>query len=546
MKVDRLLPLAASALLVALGAAAWPFTIDDAYILARYARRIATGAGYTMVAGPPTDGVTGPLALVPGLLGQLGWGDPVAASKIVGLLAAALAAWLVIATATRISTARGVATSVLVVGGATFSIWSVAGLATGLATLGLTIAGLAVLAAAPRQGRAGQLERVGAPPETPGSTTAPGVTEAERVDLGWAPGTERAQGLAAALNEALGPAQAVPEGLSQEFVDARPAVRWRALGASAGLAIAALAWLRPELALASGVLLVALWRWDRRAGALALCLAAAGAVSVIAFRLALFGSPLPLSAQAKPPDLVNGAEYVGRAMLVELGGGGALVVVLAARAGGPRERLLFAVLLAHLVALVLAGGDWMPGFRLMAPVIPLYALLASEPVAARWPASKGKALALLAACALLPALDLAVELPRARAAGAAREAAGTELATSLAASRRVALVDVGWLAYRSGVEVVDLGGVTDPSIGRLAGGHLDKRIDPALLQQRAPATIVLHSAVPPRVDEEGRLRWLAGYPVEQRVASMGWVRAEMRVERVIAYAPGYYYVVLGR
>jgi hypothetical protein len=96
------------------------------------------------------------------------------------------------------------------------------------------------------------------------------------------------------------------------------------------------------------------------------------------------------------------------------------------------------------------------------------------------------------------------------------------------------------------VDVIDLGGVTDPSIGALPGGHLDKRIDPGVLRARSPDTIVLHSSVPPRVDEQRRLRWLAAYPVEERVARMPWVIAELRVARVVRYSPEYVYVVLRR
>ncbi|MBZ0115678.1 MAG: hypothetical protein K8H88_01695, partial [Sandaracinaceae bacterium] len=47
---------------VIVAALAWPFTIDDAFVTARYAERLARGQGYTMNDGPPTDGVTGPLA----------------------------------------------------------------------------------------------------------------------------------------------------------------------------------------------------------------------------------------------------------------------------------------------------------------------------------------------------------------------------------------------------------------------------------------------------------------------------------------------------
>lgn len=474
MSPRRALPAAAFVLVSALGAAAWPFTVDDAFVLARYARRIASGAGYTMNDGPPTDGVTGPLALVPALLGELAIGDPVAVSKAFGIGAAALAALLVVRRAARSSTSAAVVTLLLASCGATLPVWAAAGLETGLATLGLTVAALAV------------------------------------------------------TSDTHSPARA---------------------GITTGVSICALAWLRPELAFAALVLLVALLRSRPRAGAIALALAIIGLVSVVAFRLALFGAPLPLSVQAKPPDLANGAGYVLRGVIVALGGGGMVVAWLGAREGSSADRVLFAVLVAHLLALVLAGGDWMPGFRLFAPVLPLYALLASRSIASRLqtPGRRVRAFLLLAACGLIPPVDLVVQLPAVRDAGEARERGGAELADWLARNaKRVAMVDIGYAAYRSAVEVVDLGGITDPRIGTLPGGHVDKHIDPGLLRALAPDVVVLHTTGPPAITPDGRLLGPPGHPVERRVAAMPWVRAEMRVVHVVPYAPHYVYVVLAR
>lgn len=475
MSLRRGLPWVAFGLVTIVGLSAWPFTVDDAFILARYARRIATGAGYTMNDGPPTDGVTGPLGLLPALVGELLCGNPVAGSKVAGILAAALATALVVRHGARDSAARGGITLVLATAG-TLPVWAAGGLETGLATLALTIAGLAVMVEGELEGH-----------------------------------------------------------------------RAAKTGAVLGGAVFALAWLRPELALASGVLLVALLARSRFAGGIALALAATGLLSVLAFRLFLFGSPLPLSAQAKPPDLGHGAHYVFRGLLVALGGGGLAVAWLGAREGQSGERILFGMLAAHLLALVLAGGDWMPGFRLFVPVIPLYALLAAAPIARRLHGRRLSASALFSSCALVPAVALVVQLPDLRQAGAARDSAGAELADWLAAhASKVAMVDAGYLAYRSGVDVIDLGGITDPRIGRLPGAHLDKHIDPGFLHARAPDAIVLHSSAPPRVGEDGKLLALAGYPIERRVAAMGWVRAQMRVARVVRYAPHYWYVVLVR
>src|ERR1044071_1486389 len=69
----------------------WPFAIDDAFIVARYATRIARGASFTFNDGPPTDGVTGPLWLLPLVVGARCGADPLWVAKLVGWLCCAAA-----------------------------------------------------------------------------------------------------------------------------------------------------------------------------------------------------------------------------------------------------------------------------------------------------------------------------------------------------------------------------------------------------------------------------------------------------------------------
>lgn len=455
---------------VVTGAAAWPFAVDDAWVTARYARRIVGGLGYTFVDGPPTDGVTGPLGLVPGLLGEALAGDPMLGAKLVGGAASALAVALATWAAGREGARHAVVCAVLTALWPLVAIWSVAGLETGLATLAATV-------------------------------VAVGLVERRSVWLG------------------------------------------------AGVAL--MAWLRPEGAFACLMALGLLSRDGARRSAPAWVLAGLGAASVVGFRLATFGPPLPLSVSAKPPDLGHGLEYAARAFLVVLGVFGALPVFFAVRAPGPRRGLAL-VLAAHVVAVVLAGGDWMPGFRLFVPWLPALALLMAGPIAERLAegaprARRAAGVALIVGSTLVPLVAGGLAVLDAREAGAARDEAGAELAAYLAAhAERVALVDVGYLGFATGLDVVDLGGITDPTIARRPGGHVDKAIDPGVLLERDPDTIVLSSRLPPAVDDQGRLRRFAGHPVEARVAAMPWVRARMRVTRVQRYSSGLWYVVLSR
>src|SRR5687768_15820948 len=88
------IPLLGAACVLVVGALAWPYTVDDAFITARYARNWLAGAGYAMNPGQPSDGVTGPLWLLPHLVAiRLGL-DPIASAKLTGLACTAAAVFL--------------------------------------------------------------------------------------------------------------------------------------------------------------------------------------------------------------------------------------------------------------------------------------------------------------------------------------------------------------------------------------------------------------------------------------------------------------------
>jgi hypothetical protein len=265
---------------------------------------------------------------------------------------------------------------------------------------------------------------------------------------------------------------------------------------------------------------------------------------VVAFRWHTFGDPLPMSYRAKAGSLADGFNYMLTAVALATGGFGVALCALGVLRGGRAERVLGSVLLLHLLAVVLAGGDWMPGYRLLVPVLPLYAQLAAMGAARadlRRPALCVAGVAL--ACAL-PALDLVTRVPELRQSADGRPELARLARLLVARAHTMALVDVGYLGYASGIDVIDLGGLTDPVIAAAPGGHLHKRIPPAYLEQRAPDAIVLHSRLPPLVAPDGELRAFEGYPVEQRLFALAKVRARFRVADIFRYAPDYYYVLL--
>ncbi len=456
--------------LAGLMAAAWPFTIDDAFIVARYADRIARGRGYTFVGGAASDGVTGPLWLAPLALGAYAGLDPVRVAKWGGALASALAlAWVVVRLRRR---ARGHASawlaSLTAVSSLPFVIWSVAGLENGAAALAVTALSLAV--------------------------------------------------------------------------SERPRPR----SALAGIACAALVWLRPELVPFAAVWLVALALRGWQHAAPALVLALFGVLSVIAFRLALFGHALPMSAGAKPALLPQGAGYVAAALSRPRAWFAALAVVSALKLAGREGATLACALAVHLGAVALAGGDWMPGRRLFASVLPVLALAVALGISRLTLRRPWLGWALFTGLLASSCFELVPELFEARRAGLTRAQRAPALARLVCAARGpVAAVDIGLLGYACPDQTfLDLGGLTEPAIAYARGVHLDKQLDGAWLHARAPGLLVLHSRERPRVDERGHVRWFAGYPIERRVLSLPFVQRDYAATHVLAYAPSYFYVLL--
>lgn len=286
----------------------------------------------------------------------------------------------------------------------------------------------------------------------------------------------------------------------------------------------------------------------RSAPSLAFGLGTLGPISAAVFRLTMFGDLLPLSVRAKPAMLGVGLEYGVRGAAVVTGGFGLLALLWGAYRGRRRDRFLASACGVGLLGVVLAGGDWMPGFRLFAPLLPPYAVLVGIGVASLQ-RSRGWVSAALAVVSVvaLPTADFVLRVPEQWRSAEIRGRVGADIARAVSSvPGPLATVDVGYVPYVSGVEVVDLGGVTDAEIGHLLGPHLGKQVPEALLTARRPHQLLLHSAGPPRVDEAHRLRALDGYPVERRVARMSLIQKEFTVERVFAYDHGYHYVWLVR
>ncbi len=247
------------------------------------------------------------------------------------------------------------------------------------------------------------------------------------------------------------------------------AFRFRAAPLFAGLAAA---W-RPELlpwamVLAVGTTLTKTRRPLPALGALGLAMAPALVVAIA--RQLAFGSPMPLAVLAKPSTLGDGARYALGALLFTAI---PFCVIARPRVLDGHSRSLLAAALAHFVAVVMAGGDWMPLYRLVVPILPSLVLVGAQ-VFARTSLTTNLV-------RLVPALGASAVLwiglgASSRGVWRARLAVIDESRPLLAGASRVATLDAGWVGAAFPGHVVDVAGVTDPRIAALPGGHTEKQL----------------------------------------------------------------------
>ncbi|HEY8943405.1 MAG TPA: hypothetical protein VIM73_04040, partial [Polyangiaceae bacterium] len=235
-------------------------------------------------------------------------------------------------------------------------------------------------------------------------------------------------------------------------------VRWRGAALSLGLC----AGLRPELlpwAFTLAGVRAALEEPEGRTRvrriAVALFAASAPFLLVVAIRLTLFGQAAPLALLAKPSDAEHGARYALGALALS-GPAWLLIAGPAYRKASASTRASVAALGVHGVALVVAGGDWMPLYRLFVPILPSVILAGAElaELSGSRVARALRLVALLGVCTLVAA----TLGPSARAVGEQRRQLIHQARPLLAGGQRVAALDIGWLGAATDADIVDLAG----------------------------------------------------------------------------------------
>lgn len=232
-----------------------------------------------------------------------------------------------------------------------------------------------------------------------------------------------------------------------------------------------------------------------RAQFVRVALVIAPVIAVVVARQIAFGRPMPLSIVAKAPVVSLGATYAVACFL--LAGGVALCAPMSFVRVSLATRAMVVAVLAHVAAIAFAGGDWMPFARLFVPVVPAVALAAAGLAvpSAPW------ALAVRFALSLGGELFMWKHAERARGVEADRRALAVSARPELAGACVVATIDIGWVSVATGARIVDLAGVTDPSIAHLPGGHTTKRIPDELWDTREVDALVLQLANDAQVAE---------------------------------------------
>lgn len=330
---------------------------------------------------------------------------------------------------------------------------------------------------------------------------------------------------------------------------------------AAGIAVATLlAITRPE-----GLLFVLVWAAavhlaDRRLHRFEIRLALAACAvfaAQTAFRLAWYGEWIANSARAKalPLDMVLLPGLIDLGFFLVIGSAYGLLPVLAiagavraARSGEEGKETLARGLFLALMAPALAasGGDSFALWRFYVPLIPvlflaaaegLESLLAARPRPPRTVAlARGLAVAVLGAALSFPWSEFLPEIQRQSFWVKHWEEVGLRLAAVLPPDTTIALSPVGAIPYRSGFRTIDLLGLNDRHIARVAPdrtyyypGH--QRHDGPYVLSRKPDLIVLGNA-PVADDPAAAFPWDLVRPYERDVVADPRFAAEYRLARI--------------
>lgn len=213
------------------------------------------------------------------------------------------------------------------------------------------------------------------------------------------------------------------------------------------------------------------------------------ALALLFYRYQVFNDWLPNTYYEKQASLLEGVSYAKAALsdpaflLLSLVGLWSAIVTREAH-----KRVLYLLALSWFIVPVLEGGDWMLYQRFYTPYIALLLLSFDYNV---FSASRLRLAAIGLGFSALLVFNYGQVQQAHKISHNYQLMMETEdqwLANWLSASgvSSVAAIDIGRLGYYSRLEVLDLGGLTDKTISRIDGQHMEKAIPFDYILQRSP------------------------------------------------------------
>jgi len=280
------------------------------------------------------------------------------------------------------------------------------------------------------------------------------------------------------------------------------------------------------------------------------------------WRMGYFGSLLPNTFYAKTSgasQIAGGWDYLKTFSSVH-GGFLLYIFILVAvvfRRGERSVRYLAAMAAVFVAMVVYEGGDWMPLFRLFAPVLPVLFLLfqsgvrvfgealgrrtqASGPPWARETVVAGTVAALLV-FSLFPLPATAREaMGKQELYRKAHRAFGLWLARYTPPGEPIALSDIGQFGYYSDLPVIDLVGLTNREIARSQGLLHEKQVNPDVILSKRPAHIVIVCY------KNGETWTNRGFPMETALLASNEFKELYGRARLVHYKDDYSYWIFTR
>ncbi len=176
---------------------------------------------------------------------------------------------------------------------------------------------------------------------------------------------------------------------------------------------------------------------------------------------------------------------------------------------GRQRSYAFALIASYVAYVMLAGGDWIPHYRFLIPIMPLIYVSVQDGLVFLWRNLPGYGRGKRRWPVVVFSLFLAVILfdianqsyylrlhteMWADGYSSAHARVGHWLRANAQEDDTVALMDVGLIGYLSKIRILDITGLTDPHIAAAPGGFLKKEYPLDYLFQRDPTYVVLVSA----------------------------------------------------